>query len=60
MHSAERCKQCGVPLDEIPFDECATHRAHFAAEDAVPEAMANVDTYDDWFPDHPTDHHHQA
>ena len=23
-----RCPDCGVPLDEIPFDECAAHRAY--------------------------------
>jgi len=23
-----RCPECGVPLDEIPFDECSTHRKH--------------------------------
>lgn len=21
-----RCKTCGVPLDEIPFEECKEHR----------------------------------
>jgi hypothetical protein len=25
-----KCKSCGVPLDEIPFEKCAEHLAYSA------------------------------
>lgn len=29
---SNRCPECGVPLDEIPFNECRHHEAYFADE----------------------------
>lgn len=33
--SVNRCKTCGVPLDEIPFDDCEEHKAYEASQPLI-------------------------
>jgi hypothetical protein len=50
------CPACGTPLDEIPFNECAYHRAHEAIEvmtekrlqQRIKEARAALDARPIW------------
>lgn len=39
---SKRCPECGVPLDEVPFDACETHRKHEASQPPVSEADADA------------------
>lgn len=30
-----RCKTCGTPLDEVPFDDCPEHKAYMESLPAI-------------------------
>ncbi|AGC36168.1 hypothetical protein B7L88_gp120 [Rhizobium phage RHEph10] len=32
-----KCPECGVPFDELPWQECETHRRHQADEPELTE-----------------------
>ena len=39
---APRCKTCGTPLDEIPFNDCEEHARYEAAQPVLTDEELNL------------------